>query len=211
MKCEISRNGNTIAGVMEFNATKVRDIVARQGGDARLVPNSLTGVLTIGSIVIKPATIVKPSLSRMESMTAAVRTETASQVTYTYGKKARGAELIREELVRSLASVHEAYDKSTTVHRGVTIKTDLEARINAQAVLDEFIAGNVTAAGWNGTDGQIPVASTEEMQAVKSAINAHLGLGFAAKDSVKTLIKAASESDLETLDVSAEFAAIISA
>lgn len=205
MQVEILRNSRVLAGAMDFDAAKVRDIVARQGGNSALVPNGLTGVLNIGSIVIKPVQIIKPALTRMEVHGAAVRTETDSLVTYTYSKESRDIELVRDDLMRTLSTVHEQHDMGTAVHNGVTIKTDLEARINSRLVIDAFSDGSATSGSWNGVDGQIPLADLADIQAIKTTIDQHLALGFAAKASVRTLLEAANSAELETVNVKAEF------
>lgn len=222
MKCEIIRNNEIIAGPIEFEANRVRDIVARQGGDFRLVPNSMTAAIQIGTIAIKPVAYSTPTYSRMEQLGPADRVETDHLVTYTHSIIPRNPEAVRTELMGELKRIHDAHDLGTTVYQGVSIKTDLEARINAEGTLSAFADGRLTATLWRGqaiTDpdtgiegpSKVEVTSTADMQALRDAIFGSLAAGFAAKEQVETLIAAATAEDLETLDVRAQFDAVVAA
>lgn len=227
MKCEILRNGKIIAGALPYDANRVREMVTNNGGDYRLVPSRLTGAVRIGSLEIKPVQEVKPTLTRMEQYTAPERSETANAVIYTYGTRPRSADTVREELKKRLAEIHSRYDSGRLTHRNVSIKADLEARINASGTLDEFKAGNLTATNWRGREviessmdpmageelggvAKIPVASTVEMQALYDAIFGYLSKGFAAKEAVEEEVDTMLEADLATYSVQQAFDALTS-
>lgn len=217
MKCEIIRNNERIAGPMVFDANTVRDLIARQGGDFRLVPNGLTSAVKIGNITIKPVREIIPAPGRMEQLGMAVRAESEYEVTYTYPVEPRDPELVRASLQSELSRIHDAREAGRITHEGVGIKIDLEARINARGVLDEFKAGTMTETLWRGqavTEGgpsKIHVTSLAQMQGVYDAILTAVTKGFAAKEAAETLIGAATEAELATLDVQAEFDAIANA
>jgi hypothetical protein len=225
MKCEIMRNGQIIAGAMDYDATKVREIVTQNGGDFRLVPARLSSAVKIGTLAIKPVREEKPAKSRMESYTAPTRTEEVDRVVYTYGTQPRSAQSVRDELKRDLAKIHDRYDNGRLVHRDVSIKADLEARINVSGTLDEFKKGTVTSTNWRGREvleatddllemdggnrlggvAKIPVTSEAEMQDLYDAIFGYLSAGFAAKETIEAEIDALSEADLATYQVKKAF------
>jgi len=223
MQCEILRNNERIAGPMPYDAGQVRDIIMRQGGDYRLVPNGIVGAIKVGALSVLPVKVVKPSADRMTELGAAERAVSESEVTYTHTLQERDVDAVRDELLGELARIHDNYDSGRFEYRGVNIASDLEARVNAEGILSKFKAGEMTAAMWRGkpvtttetdADGnevqvegpsKFPVASTEEMQAVYDAVFAHLNAGFAAREIVEDLLNAANEVDLADLDVNAEW------
>lgn len=223
MQVEIVRNDRVIAGPMPFEAARVRDIVARQGGDYRLIPNGMEVALNIKGVQVLPVKHDRPSINvRTERYGTPERTVTDTGVVYAYPVEGREAEDIRTELAGELAAHHEAEDQGRFEHRGVMIACDLEARINARGVLEAFENGMLTETRWRGRSkvsdetgeegpSRIPVTSAAEMKAIHDAIFARLNACFAAREAVDELLEAASEADLATLDVRAEFDAITDA
>lgn len=217
MKCEIIRNNERIAGPMVFDANIVRDLIARQGGDFRLVPNGLTAAVKIGGMVIKPVREVVLVPSRMQQLGMPVRSETEYEVTYTWPVEPRDPELVRASLQTKLSRIHDAHEAGRITHEGVGIKIDLEARINARGALDEFKAGTMASTVWRGQvvseggQSKIIVTSEAQMQAIYDSISAAVTKGFAAKEAVESLIGAATEAELAALDVQTEFSAIVNA
>lgn len=219
---EIIRNNVTVAGPMPFEASRVRDIVMRQGGDYRLVPNGLNGPRAIGGINLLPVRVAQPALTRMQTYGPPERVVNEEAVTYTYPVVDRETGEVRDELKEALARHHEDRDQGRFEHRGVMIANDLEARINAKGVLEAFESGALTNTHWRGraltnedTDeegpNRIPVASAQEMKAIYDAIFGRLNACFAAREAVDEMLNTASDEGLAALDVRAEFDAVLNA
>lgn len=224
MKCEIIRNGNTIVSEMEFNVNRVRDIVARQGGDYRLVPNAFTAPIVIGGIQILPVKYIMPATTQAQRYGTPVRTVSNQVVTYTYPVEDKTEEELRNELLAQVPRIHDNYDSGRMEYQGVSIAVDLEARVNAEGVLKRFERGLMTAAQWNGqsitvtdengveTQGpsKVEIASTADMQALYDAIFAHLEKGFIVKEMLKAEVEAADATALADYDVAARWNELVS-
>lgn len=229
MKCEIIRNDMKIAGPMTFDPQEVKAIIARQGANANLVPPNLTSAVKISTIVIKPVKEIRPNLTAAQRYGAATRSENDYEVTYTYDVVTKTDEEMRSNLLKRLSAVHDDYEATRFDHRGVLIKADLEARINAKATVDLFREGILTSGEWRGklpnaatTDpfmdlgkslenGRIPMTSTADAEGIYGAIVNYLGKGFAARSMVETELAALSGADLVGYDVKGKFTAITSA
>jgi hypothetical protein len=223
MKCEIIRNGNTIVSEMDFNVNRVRDIVARQGGDYRLVPNALTAAIHIGSIQILPVKYDMPVTTQAQRCGKPVRTVSDSLVTYSYPVEEKTEDELRNELLTQVSRIHESYDSGRMEYQGVSIAVDLEARVNAEGVLKRFERGLMSATQWNGqavtsTDengnevtgpSKVAIGSTADMQALYDAVFAHLEAGFIAKEMLKAELESADAVTLATVDVNARWNEIV--
>mgnify|MGYP000471743166 CR=1 FL=1 len=229
MKYEIIRNGEKIAGSGEYDPQHVRDIISRQGGDSRLVPNILTSAVKIATITIKPVREIKPNLAVGQRHVFDNRVENEGDITYNYIVQDIPASSIRASLKASLSGIHDRYEAARFDHRGVMIKADLEARTNATAVLGQFSAGMVTSAPWrgrkpvedngllmgaeNGESSEVDtilVSSTEEMENLYAAIITYLAKGFEARATVEAEIEAATDEDIKTYDASGRFHTVAS-
>jgi len=225
MKCEIIRSGKVIAGQMDYDVNRVRSVVARHGGDYRLVPNALTAGIKIGPIQILPVKYEKPPITQAERYGAPTRTATESLVIYTYPVEEKTEEEIRNGLLSQVPLIHEEYDSGRMEYQGVSIAVDLEARVNAEGVLKRFERGLMTSAHWNGNSittvdeegnevtgpSKIILGGTADMEALYDAIFAHLEAGFMAKEILKAEIEAADLATLKTIDVHARWDEIVAA
>lgn len=217
MQVAIIRNDSIIAGPIRYSAERVRDIVMRQGANPALVPNGLTSALNLGRIKVLPVREDRPDLNeRTEHYGTPADTIGATSVTRAYPVEAREPDEIRESLQRELAEYHERQDAGSFEYQGVMIANDLEARINADGILKAFENGTLTERKWRGepiTDeetgeegpSRITVSSTAEMQSIYDAIFARLNGCFAAREAVEDMLEAATDEDLATFDVQAEF------
>ncbi|MBB3142183.1 hypothetical protein [Halomonas organivorans] len=98
-------------------------------------------------------------------------------------------EVTREDLRAELSRVHDAYRQGTTAHRGVEIRIDLEARVNARDKLDELLAGaQPLPFTWFATGEALTIDSVEAMRALYEAILTAQRRGFAAKAKVLAAI-----------------------
>lgn len=214
-KCEILRNGKTLAGPMLFDAGRVRDLIMRQGGDYRLVPNALTSVIEVGTMKIMPVSETLPELAFHQTYGKPTRTETAEGIIYSYPVEDRPTDEVRQKLLDLLNATHDAYDKTRFEYQGVLLAKDIEARVNSVGVLKEFELGVRTSCEWRGhaaSEGgakRITVSSTTEMQQLAGAIGQASAIGFDAKTSVEDMINSATDDDLPGVDVEAEFQAAL--
>lgn len=227
MKCEVFRNGTKVMGPLEYDVNKIKNYVTRQGCNGDLVPRILSRMLTIATIVVKPVREVKPNLILGQKYGAYTRRESTDEVIYDYKVVPQTPEEMRAKLLTRLSSTHDAYEGERVVHRGVAIKVDMEARINAKATFDLFKDGIVTATEWRGIVPQdvndptlinsqavsatIPVTSVEEMGAVYGAIVSYLGRGFAVRSAVEDEIRLLTDSKLATFDVRSRFKDLVAA
>jgi hypothetical protein len=224
MKCEVIRNGQKIAGPIEFDPQQMRNLIARQGANADLVPPLLTSAVKIASIVIKPVREVRPNLTASQRYGGYERTESDYDVTYTYEVVEKTDEEVRSKLLSRLADIHNEYEVSRFEYQGVLIKADLEARINAKATLDLFATGALTSGEWRGKvpsantveglavtndakleNGRIPLTSVQDVGGVYGAIVGYLGAGFAARSIIEDEINNATGVDLIQYDVMGKF------
>jgi len=110
MNIEILRNGSTIAGPLPFDAPRVRDIVMRQGGDYRLIPNGVYKALHIGSISVLPVRHVKPNITIIQAYGQPERSVDADEVVYTYPVIERDvAEVLEEQRTLKLREINADY------------------------------------------------------------------------------------------------------
>lgn len=110
MKCEILRNNSIIAGPLDYDAARIRDIVMRQGGDYRLVPNGLINAVHIGTISILPVKYVKPEITVMQAYGQPERSVTGEAVTYTYPVIERDAdEVLEEQKTAAMQRINAGY------------------------------------------------------------------------------------------------------
>lgn len=110
MQIEIIRNKALIAGPMLYDAARVRDIVMRQGGDYRLIPNGLVSAVHIGSISILPVRNVKPDITIIQAYGSPERTVSNDEVVYTYPVVERDpAEVLEEQRAKKLREINSAY------------------------------------------------------------------------------------------------------
>lgn len=110
MHVEITRNNTVIAGPMPWDAARVRDIVMRQGGDYRLVPNGLINSIHIGAISVLPVKHIKPDITVMQSYGQPERSVSSDEVTYTYPVVERDAgEVLEEQRTAAMERVNNGY------------------------------------------------------------------------------------------------------
>lgn len=110
MKCEILRNSALIVGPIDYDAARIRDIIARQGGDYRLVPNGFISPIHIGSISVLPVRNVKPPITIMQTYGSPERTVSNDEVVYTYPVVERDpAEVLEEQRAKKLREINSAY------------------------------------------------------------------------------------------------------
>jgi len=111
MRTEILRNNSLIAGPMDYDAARVRDIVMRQGGDYRLIPNGLINAIHIGTISVLPVRNVKPEITVMQAYGQPERSVTDDAVTYTYPVIERDpAEVLEEQRAAAMMRVNSGYE-----------------------------------------------------------------------------------------------------
>ncbi|MFI8748778.1 hypothetical protein ACIGG6_02060 [Vreelandella lionensis] len=110
MQIEILRNDRLIAGPIPWDASRVRDIIMRQGGDYRLVPNGFISPIHIGSISVLPVRSVKPELTVMQAYGQPERTASNDEVVYTYPVVERDYdEVLEEQRAKKLNEINNAY------------------------------------------------------------------------------------------------------
>jgi hypothetical protein len=230
MKCEIFRNGNKIAGPMEFDPKIVRDVVARQGGNMNLVPPRLTSAVQIATIDIKPVVEVKPNLTKTQKHGQPTRTEEPTLVTYTFPVVDKTVAELRAEYLKRLSDLHEKYEQDRFEYNGILIKADFEARINVMATLDLFTSGAITSTEWRGKvpatgndfnpmdpssapleNGRIELNSLADAQGVYGAIVSRLNAGFTARSAIEQVINSSTLEALTDYNVRSEFEAATTA
>lgn len=227
MKCELFRNGVKVMGPLEYDATKIKSYVTRQGCNGDLVPRILSRMVSIATIVIKPVREVKPNLVVGQKYGNYERRESTDEVIYDYAIVDQTPDEIRAKILSRLSDLHIDYEESRFVYREVAIKADIEARINAKATVDLFKDGIVSSAQWRGivpedvsdpnfvpsqaTVAMIPIANLAEMEALYGALVIYLGKGFAARSGVEDEIKLLTNSQLPTYDVRARFLHLVAA
>lgn len=214
-KCEILRNGKTLAGPMLFDAGRVRDLIMRQGGDYRLVPNNLSTMVVIGSLAILPVLEDMPELTFAQTYGRPVRSENDGVVIYSYPVGLRPEDEVRQLLQARLNKVHEAYEAGRFEYQGVMLAKDIEARVNSLGVLKEFELEQRDHCVWRGKakeeggNARVQVSGIDEMKMLAGAIGRASAIGFDAKSAIEDMLAAAEAEDLAALDVEAEFAAAI--
>jgi len=110
MNVEIIRSNNLIAGPMPFESARVRDIVMRQGGDYRLIPNGFYKALHIGTISVLPVRHDKPELTVLQAYGQPERTASNDEVVYTYPVVERDpAEVLEEQKLAAAKRVNSGY------------------------------------------------------------------------------------------------------
>ena len=110
MKCEIIRNHALIAGPMDWDASRIRDIVMRQGGDYRLIPNGFYKAIHVGSISVLPVRHVKPNIMITQAYGQPERSVNAGEVVYTHPVIERDvAEVLEEQRTLKLREINADY------------------------------------------------------------------------------------------------------
>lgn len=112
MQVEIIRSGSVVAGPMAFDAEQVRDIIMRQGGDYRLIPNGVVAAVHVGSISVLPVRYDKPDLSRTQELGSRTREVVGDEVVYTYEAVERDPDdLLEEAKEQAIDRVNSGYEQ----------------------------------------------------------------------------------------------------
>lgn len=101
-----------------------------------------------------------------------------------------------DDLRQALSAIHKDYSNGTTLHRGIEISIDIEARVNARGTLDAVRDGSHPLPfRWFRGGESILVESVEDMQAIHDAIFHALRKGFEAKAKVLAAIDSITNPD----------------
>lgn len=229
MKCEVIKSGVKIAGPLEYDPVVIKSIVQSSGGSTQAIPARLTSAFKISYLTIKPVKEIKPALLAGQRLSTYTRTETDHEVIYSYAVADRAESELRQQHLTQLSTLHDQYEQSRFNYRGVLIKADLEARINAKATLDLFREGKLTQAEWRGkvkdnsvedslelnktaySNAGIPITSVAEAEGLYGAIVRYLGIGFAVRTSLETMVNGLSRDQLIAFDASSAFNAAVQA
>lgn len=223
MKCELFRNGTKIAGPIEYDLSVIRELVARQGANPQYVPQQLDTAVDVDGVIIKPVREVKPALGRFETYVKTVRHESDEAVTLVYSKGTKSIDAIKETLVGVLSALHDAYEAERFEYKEVLILADLEARLNAKVILDEYRAGTEVAPFfWRAkvvegevevgtapvlTNARLEIRTKADMEALYAAINGRITRAFRTKSEIEDQIEAANTvEELAALNVAQLFA-----
>ena len=221
MKCEVFRGNKKVMGPMEYDVSKIKSYVTRQGCDESLLPRILTGRVNIATISIMPIREVKPNLIPGKKYGPYTRRESGDEIIYDYPLVSQTREELLNKHLKRLAELHDEYENGRAVYEGVAIKVDMEARINAKATLDLFKDGVLTATEWRGIEAvdtsdphyipgsegkaTIPVNSLQQMASIYGAIIDYLARGFNARSKVEDEIKLLTNTQLATFDSRSRF------
>ena len=219
MNCEIIRSGNVIAGPLAYEQKAIENIVARQGGDIRLIPARLVGAITVGSIVIKPVVENKPTLTVLEKHRFDSRVENENNVVYAYTKSAKTVDEVKTTLLNALSGIHRKYKDGYLTYEGVLVRANpdsLALLANAKLFYD---GGTVIWRCKTPPTGQLGVpdrgrplacarltlTSQADIDALYAAVSTYINAGVLARNAIEDVIESATLVELGELDIAGEF------
>lgn len=229
MKCEVIKSGTKIAGPLEYDPVAIKAIVQSNGGSTQAIPNRLTSAFKVSYLTIKPVKEIRPVLQLGQRLGPFTRTETDYEVLYSYTVIDRAEGELLQQHLSQLSAIHDQFEQNRFEYKGVLIKADLEARINAKATLDLFKEGKLTVAEWRGkvkgtatddsldigkvsyANASIPITSTADAEALYGAIVRYLGIGFAVRSSLEAMVNGMSRDQLLAFDPTTAFNSAVQA
>lgn len=201
MQIEIIRNDQLIAGPMPYDAARVRDIVMRQGGDYRLVPNGLISAIHIGTISVLPVFYIKPEITVSQTYGSPERSATADAVTYTYPIVDRDpTEVLAERKQERAGEMDAARDKAFAEGMPYqfsdgddVVQTRPQDQVNlmglAAKAQRQLGAGDDTPLPFRALSNQTRMLTPAETDTMTLAVLAHIegiyGRAWQAKDAIE--------------------------
>lgn len=195
MQVEILRDGELIAGPMPWDAARVRDIVMRQGGDYRLIPNGFLKAAHISSISVLPVRHIKPELAKGQAYGAADRAVTDEEVRYTYPVRDMAPEELEQELESAKHNKRKEIDRAreAAFNNGIAcdiagepdvVQTRIQDKVNLLGLRME--AKDLEASGV--TDAVMPFRGLSNVERLLSPQQV-IDLTSAALDHIQSIYK----------------------